>query len=157
VSKIVLGVVLTLYSNVWGEMTHIFWSLSGPLPTCLCSWTLLTWRQGLLNTESGYIHQLLGKEVWEIAPYQKLTCCSDFHPGLEIIFIFFNIPQIKVINCFVLTVVSFKALFILCMWVHCSCLQTYQKRALDPDTGGCKPPCGSWKLNSEPQQSSQCS
>jgi hypothetical protein len=25
-----------------------------------------------------------------------------------------------------------KDLFISCMWVHCRCLQTYQKRALDP-------------------------
>ena len=26
-------------------------------------------------------------------------------------------------------------------WVHCSCLQTHQKRALDPIIDGCKPPC----------------
>jgi hypothetical protein len=36
----------------------------------------------------------------------------------------------------------FKDLFILCIWVRCGCLQTYQKRALDPITDGCKPLCG---------------
>jgi hypothetical protein len=36
------------------------------------------------------------------------------------------------------------------MWVHCSCLQTHQKRASDPITGGCEPLCGCWKLNSGP-------
>jgi hypothetical protein len=41
-------------------------------------------------------------------------------------------------------------LFILCTWVHCSCLQTHQKRALDPITDGCEPPCGCWDLNSGP-------
>ena len=36
------------------------------------------------------------------------------------------------------------------MWVHCSCLQTHQKRASDPITDGCEPPCGCWELNSGP-------
>ena len=31
-----------------------------------------------------------------------------------------------------------------------SCLQTHQKRALDPITDGCEPPCGYWDLNSGP-------
>ena len=39
---------------------------------------------------------------------------------------------------------------ILCMWAHCSCLQTHQKRASDPITDGCEPPCGCWELNSGP-------
>ena len=43
-----------------------------------------------------------------------------------------------------------KDLFVLCMWVHCCCLQTQQKRALDPITDGCEPLCGCWELNSEP-------
>jgi hypothetical protein len=42
----------------------------------------------------------------------------------------------------------FKDLFILYMWVHC--LQTQQKRASDPITDGCEPPCGNWELNSGP-------
>jgi hypothetical protein len=29
-----------------------------------------------------------------------------------------------------------------------SCLQTHQKRASDPITDGCEPPCGCWELNS---------
>ena len=41
-------------------------------------------------------------------------------------------------------------LFILCMWVHCSCLQTHQKRASDPITDSCEPPRGCWELNSGP-------
>jgi hypothetical protein len=36
------------------------------------------------------------------------------------------------------------------VWVHCSCLQTPQKSALDPITDGCEPPCGCWELNPEP-------
>jgi hypothetical protein len=40
------------------------------------------------------------------------------------------------------------AIFILYMWVHCHCLQTHQKRALDPMIDGCEPPRGCWKLNS---------
>jgi hypothetical protein len=41
-----------------------------------------------------------------------------------------------------------KDLFILCMWVPCTCLQTHQKRASDPITDGCEQPCGCWQLNS---------
>jgi hypothetical protein len=41
-------------------------------------------------------------------------------------------------------------LFLSCMWVHCCCLQTHQKRASDPITDGCEPPCGCWELNSGP-------
>jgi hypothetical protein len=44
----------------------------------------------------------------------------------------------------------FKDLFILCIWVHCSCLQTHQKSVLDPITDSCEPPCGCWELNSGP-------
>jgi hypothetical protein len=42
-----------------------------------------------------------------------------------------------------------KDLFILFIGVHCSC-QTHQKRASDPITDGCEPPCGCWELNSGP-------
>jgi hypothetical protein len=45
-------------------------------------------------------------------------------------------------------------LFILCIWVHCSCLQTHQKKESDPITDGCEPPCGGWELNSGPLGSS---
>jgi hypothetical protein len=30
------------------------------------------------------------------------------------------------------------------------CLQTHQKRASDPITDGCEPPCGCWEVNSGP-------
>ena len=40
--------------------------------------------------------------------------------------------------------------------VHCSCLQTHEKRASDLITDGCEPPC-CWDLNSGPSKSSQCS
>jgi hypothetical protein len=29
-------------------------------------------------------------------------------------------------------------------------LHAYQKRALNPITDGCEPPCGCWELNSRP-------
>jgi hypothetical protein len=41
-------------------------------------------------------------------------------------------------------------LFILCIWVHCSCLFRHQKRASDPITDGCEPPCHCWELDSGP-------
>ena len=44
----------------------------------------------------------------------------------------------------------FKDLFIMCK-VHCSCLQTPQKRAPALITDGCEPPC-CWDLNSEPSE-----
>jgi len=44
----------------------------------------------------------------------------------------------------------FKGLLILFIWVCCSYLQTHQKRASDPITDGCEPPCGCWELNSGP-------
>jgi hypothetical protein len=41
-----------------------------------------------------------------------------------------------------------KKLFVcLFVYVHCSCLQTYQKRASDTIIDGCEPPFGSWELN----------
>jgi hypothetical protein len=40
--------------------------------------------------------------------------------------------------------------FIYYIEVHCSCLQTHQKRASDLITDGCEPPCGCWDLNSGP-------
>jgi hypothetical protein len=43
-----------------------------------------------------------------------------------------------------------KVLSILFIWLHCSCLQTHQKRASDSITDGCEPPCGCWGLNSGP-------
>jgi hypothetical protein len=36
------------------------------------------------------------------------------------------------------------------MYVRSLCLQTLQKRASDPITDGCEPPCGCWELNSGP-------
>ena len=36
------------------------------------------------------------------------------------------------------------------IFVHCSSLQTHQKRVPDPITDGCEPPCVCWELNSGP-------
>ena len=36
------------------------------------------------------------------------------------------------------------------MQVHYHFLQTHQKRASEPITDGCEPPCGCWDLNSGP-------
>jgi hypothetical protein len=40
--------------------------------------------------------------------------------------------------------------FYSCMLVHCSCLQTHQKKAPDPITDGCELPRVCWDLNSGP-------
>jgi hypothetical protein len=37
-------------------------------------------------------------------------------------------------------------------YIHCSCLQTHQKRASDLITDGCEPSCGCWDLNSGPSE-----
>ena len=44
----------------------------------------------------------------------------------------------------------FNDSFILFIWVHCSCLQTHQKRVSDSIMDGCESPCGCWELNSGP-------
>jgi hypothetical protein len=36
--------------------------------------------------------------------------------------------------------------------IHCSCLQTPQKRASDLIADGCETPCGCWDLNSRPSE-----
>jgi hypothetical protein len=36
--------------------------------------------------------------------------------------------------------------------VHCSCLQTHEKRASDLIMDGYEPPCGCWDLNSGPSE-----
>jgi hypothetical protein len=41
--------------------------------------------------------------------------------------------------------------------IHCSCLETHQKRASDLITDGCEPPCGCWDLNSGPSEEQPCS
>jgi hypothetical protein len=46
----------------------------------------------------------------------------------------------------------FKDLLIYYMYVHCSCLQTLQKRESDLVTDGCELPCGCWDLNSGPSE-----
>jgi hypothetical protein len=51
-----------------------------------------------------------------------------------------------------LFVYLFIYLFINYMYVHCSCLQIFQKRASDLITDGCEPPCGCWDLNSGPSE-----
>jgi hypothetical protein len=39
--------------------------------------------------------------------------------------------------------------FLICLFKYCF-LQTHQKRASDPISDGCEPPCGCWELNSGP-------
>jgi hypothetical protein len=58
--------------------------------------------------------------------------------------------QLLVMILTVILKLFFLDLFILYIWVQCCCLQTHQKRAWDPITDGCEPPCGCWELNSGP-------
>jgi hypothetical protein len=73
---------------------------------------------------------------------------SLFFPFLFFSFLFFSFLFFS----FLFSSLSFflKDLFILCIWVHYSCLQIHQKRESDPITDGCEPPCGFWELNSGP-------
>jgi hypothetical protein len=61
-----------------------------------------------------------------------------------------NDSVVKSTDCFSFLNLFVKDLFIYYMWVHCSCLQTLQKRASDFITDDCEPPCGCWDLNSGP-------
>jgi hypothetical protein len=47
---------------------------------------------------------------------------------------------------------SVLKIYLLLYLIHCSCLQTQQKRASDPITDGCEPPCSCWDLNSGPSE-----
>ena len=75
---------------------------------------------------------------WEpdLSPLQRAAGCSwlPIHLSSPIIFYFLKIYSIYFTN----------------VWVDCCCLQTHQKKALDPITDGCEPPCGCWELNSGP-------
>jgi hypothetical protein len=58
-------------------------------------------------------------------------------------------PLLSHLSIICLPTYLFKSyILILCIWV--CCLQTHQKRASDPITDGCEPPCGCWELNWEP-------
>jgi hypothetical protein len=65
-----------------------------------------------------------------------------------------NFPQILLLTCVLWDLFLFLFfkiyLFIYYMEVHCSCLQTLQKRASYLITDGWEPPCGCWDLNSGP-------
>ena len=50
------------------------------------------------------------------------------------------------------TFIYLKDLFTYYMYVHCSCLQTHQRRASDLIMGGCEPPYGCCDLNSGPPE-----
>jgi len=50
----------------------------------------------------------------------------------------------------IIIILNFLKWFIYFILVHYSCLHAHQKRASDPITDGCEPPCGFWELNSEP-------
>jgi hypothetical protein len=43
-----------------------------------------------------------------------------------------------------------RFIYLFCVYKYTVVLQTHQKRASDPITGGCEPPCGCWDLNSGP-------
>jgi hypothetical protein len=71
--------------------------------------------------------------------------------GFILIFVFSLPFKYEGVFClFVCFCFCFNDLFILCIWVHCSCLQTHQKRASDLISDGLEPPCGCWELNSGP-------
>jgi hypothetical protein len=58
-------------------------------------------------------------------------------------------PSVFVV-CLFVCLFCFKYLFILCICVHCSCLQTHQNLSSDPIIDGCESPWGIWVLYSGP-------
>jgi hypothetical protein len=91
-----------------------------------------------------FFHWILVLQLQSSGPQGKRFT----HWAISLVFVKY-IPHNKPSVC-CLFVVRFIALFILCIWIHCHCLQTQQKRASDPITDGCEPPCGCWNLNSGP-------
>jgi hypothetical protein len=57
-------------------------------------------------------------------------------------------PDSRYLGALDRTTIFFNTTLSIC--IHCCCLQTHQKRASDPITDGCEPPCVSWDLNSGP-------
>jgi hypothetical protein len=49
-------------------------------------------------------------------------------------------------------VAIFLNLFNYYIYIHCSCLQSHQKKLSNLITDGCEPPCGCWNLNSGPSE-----
>jgi predicted membrane protein len=75
--------------------------------------------------------------LWVKVTGDKL-CCIFF-------FFFFFFFKVTLVFFFFL-----RFIYLFIIYVHCSCLQTLQKRASDLVTDDCEPPCGCWDLNSEP-------
>jgi hypothetical protein len=92
---------------------------------------------------NGSVYQLSGLFL---LPFQTTSCC--FTPAVAT-----HLPELSLVTWLPPPLFNkflfffFQDLFILCIRVH-SCLQTHQKRASDPITDGCEPPCGCWELNS---------
>jgi hypothetical protein len=85
--------------------------------------------------------------LW-IFPFIVLNVLFNIYAPIVVKSVGFHLGSIWAFLC----IFSRIYLSILCLWAHCSCLQTHQKRASDPITDGCEPPCGCWDLNSGPSE-----
>jgi hypothetical protein len=136
----------------------------------VCNWS--TWE-----TEAGGLPWVWGQlelptEVWESLSYCDTMLQTLWSPGRPQASPLLHHPRhsacialadspytwTELEGCYQRLFLSFffffflKDLFIYYMKVHCSCLQTLQKRASDFIMDGCEPPCGCWDLNSGPSE-----
>jgi hypothetical protein len=76
------------------------------------------------------------------------TRTKGFSPLFQDILLSSEIPKRRVAF---FSFVCLRPIYLtLCFRRMCTFLQTHQKRASDPITDGCEPPCGCWDLNSRP-------
>jgi hypothetical protein len=91
--------------------------------------------------------QAAQKTLWQrLKVFGKGRCLSSLPLRCIAHFVLSSTPTFHS-TALLLSLIFKKYLF---MWLHCSCLQTHQKRASDPITDGCEPPCGCRELNSVP-------
>ena len=123
----------------------------------------LRWTEFLLNSELMQIFPFCSR------CYHRAVCFCGIVGNTMCHLSFMNPPVVKIrdlvcykclvkvwpygkvhVTFFCVLFFFFLKIFILCIWVNCSCLQTHRRRPLDPIVDGCEPPCGGWELNSGP-------
>jgi hypothetical protein len=114
-----------------------------------CLFSLSTWTENSRNSLWLQHHNHIGIDEWIIQScglncILSLQVCtqslSDYSARTMQITLFYFILFYFILFYFILFYI----------WVHCSDLQAHQKRASDPITDGCEPPCGCKDLNSGP-------
>lgn len=108
-------------------------------------------------THSGYFTLVGSWACWcFVTGFFHLEYCSQVHPRCKrtvtghLSSHTLGLPWVEHLWASMYRSIFLKDVFILCTWVHCSRLQTHQKRMLDLIIDDHKPPHGYWELNLGP-------